>query len=124
MSDQNKIGPVNAFSDMFKKHLEKSNRNLLINNLVLLRNVFKQAALDSHLEEREEAKIRNMEEIWETLNKGCGCTRNKRIGDALKATIDFVSSDEGKAILRKIKTAFNLNSLIIDIPDPVFKCEI
>ena len=125
MSTQgNKLGPVDAFSDMFKKHLETSDFNLKINNLILLRNVLKQGLKDGHLDSSDETLIKNIEETWNAVNVGCGCTRNKRIATATTTTTNFILSDTGKTTLNKLKVGFGLNSLLIDIPDPVVKCEV
>lgn len=124
MSTKGKLAPVDAFSDMFKKHLEHSNFDLKINNLILLRNVLKQGVKDGHLDATDETSIRNIEETWEAVNVGCGCTRNKRLTTASTSTINFLSSDTGKAILNKLKIGYDLKSFSVDIPDPSFKCEI
>ena len=118
------LSPVDAFSDMFVKHLQHANFNLNINNLILLRNVLKQAIKDSHLDAADESKIQPIEEIWEKVNVGCGCTRTKRVDEAMKATINFISSGDGAAMLSKIKTAYNLNTLTVDIIEPPYKCEV
>jgi len=123
-NEGNKLGPVDAFSEMFKKHLESSNYNLLINNLILLRNVLKQGVKDSHLDAEAEAAIRQVEETWDAVNVGCGCTRNKRLETATSTTVNYLNSEIGKSALNKIKSGYNLNSLNIKIPDPSFECKI
>ena len=126
MSEDNDIllEPVEAFTSMFKNHLEKSQGNLLINNFILLRNVLKQAAKDSFFEEPELLRLRNIEELWQGLNKGCSCTKAKRTKDVSEGTSQFILSEGGKAMLAKVKGAYLLNSLKVDIPEPRIECDI
>jgi len=126
MSEQQskRLGPVDAFSDMFKKHLKASDHNLIINNLILLRNVLKQGIKDSHLSAADEVGIRGIEETWDAVNVGCGCTRNKRLDTATTTTTNFISSDAGTALLGKLKAAYSLKSLVVDISTPALKCEV
>tara|TARA_Y100001973_G_C5200744_1_gene337400 strand:+ start:1178 stop:1564 length:387 start_codon:yes stop_codon:yes gene_type:complete len=111
-----KLHPVPAFSNMFKQHLEKSGYNLSITNMVLFRNVLKEGIKEGHLDSDDETTLRQIEEQWEALNKGCGCTRAKRQVAVEESTQSFANSDKGKAMFGKIKTGFGLNSIQINVP--------
>lgn len=119
-----RLEPVDAFTTMFFQHLERVNFNLVINNFILLRNVFKQAVADSHLNESEATRIKDIEELWVGLSKGCSCTKNQRMKEVAEGTSKFVLSDEGRGILRKIKSAYNINNFKIEIPEPTIECEV
>jgi len=120
----NTLQPVDMFEEMFKKHLESTDYNLSINNFVLLRNVFKLAAKGELLDEAEKKSILEIEERWGSLNKGCSCTKSKRTDEVIKVIVDFALSERGRAIFVKIKPAFKLNTLNVDIPEPPVKYEI
>jgi hypothetical protein len=111
-----KLHPVAAFSNMFKQHLEKAGYNLSITNSVLLRNVLKEAIKEGYLDSADESKIRAIEEQWEGLNKGCGCTKAKRLVGVEEATHSFIASHEASAIFVKIKDGFGLKSIKVNVP--------
>ena len=116
--EENRLEITDMFEGMFKKHLENTNNDLVINNLVLLRNVLKLVAKGSDLEEADVRSLERVEGFWRALNKGCGCTKDKRIEEANGETIRFASSDQCKSILTKVKSIYELSSLNIDIPTP------
>ena len=122
--EQPHMKPVNVFFDMLKKHLENTDYHLVINNLVLLRNILTQAKDASAFDDKENSAVSKIEALWADLNKGCSCTKNKRTQQAIKTTNEFVFSDLGKSCFQKIKSFYKLNSLKIDIPEPVIKCDI
>ena len=124
MDKPGQMQPINVFPEMFKKHLERSDYSLSINNFILLRNILKLAVSESHLDESEESKINETEERWTVVGKGCGCTKDKRFKTAIDSTVNFISSDGGKEVLGKVKTAYQIKTLLIDLPDPVVKFEI
>lgn len=124
MSNDIIMQPVEAFTSMFHTHLENADGNLVINNFILFRNVLKQAAKDSYLDESEVNRFRSIEELWASLNKGCSCTKNERMKKVAEATAQFALSEEGRAMLLKVKEAYSMTSLAVDIPEPNIKCNI
>ena len=110
-----KLHPVPAFSNMFKQHLEKSQYKLSITNVILLRNVLKEGIKEGHLDSNDESKLRAVEEQWESLNKGCGCTRSKRLVAVEEAMSSFIASEATQAMFNKIKNGFNLNSIEVHV---------
>jgi len=122
--EDNTMKLANVFLEMLEKHLKSTDYNLVINNFILFRNILTQARDDSVLSEEEKKKSSKLEALWDDLNRGCSCTRNKRMQDAIKSTEEFVFSEEGKSSLQKIKSFYKLNSLAVNIPEPVIKCDI
>ena len=115
---------TDMFVDMFKKHIRQVDYNLSINNFVLLRNALKLAAKESDLPEPELKTLELIEGRWASLGKGCGCTKDKRMQEAVAETVKFASSAECKSILDKVKSIYKLNKVFVDIPDSGLKYEI
>ena len=61
------------------------------------------------------SKFADIEEMWGNINKGCGCTRNKRTGLAESSLKNFIESLEGKESFEKIKKHYEIKKLTINL---------
>ena len=105
------------FGDFLKDHLSAQQGSLIVNNYILARNIFKLGLSKKVLDSRESSAIREIKTLWSTVNKGCNCTRNKRVKLAEISLVNYLNSTEGIESLKKVSKALGVKNLSVRLPN-------